>query len=173
MTYTIDYNGRFDEGGYCQFYRILGHSNLGFKEFPTKQKATKAYSIQKKLSKFDLAPKLYGKICKLEMVDLQDTCLNTISDWGYITEIASMRLVKKRTLQEIQDLVDIIYEKTKLKFWDCHYYNMGLVRRQGKQKLVCIDTGQESFDGWANAWGNSDPGPKCGYCKKYNCKCEE
>lgn len=173
QTYQIDYTGWFEEGGYCQFYPIINHNNLGFKEFYNKQKATKALSIQKKLAKFDLAPKVFSDIVKLEMVDLDDSSLNTTSDWGYVTEIADSKRCTKIALKDIQSLVDEIYDKTKLKFWDCHYYNMGLIKRNGKQKLVCIDTGKESFDGCANAWGNNDPGPKCGYCQKYNCKCEE
>ena len=76
-------------------------------------------------------------------------------------------------MRNIQDLVDEIKEKTGLKFWDCHWYNVGTVVRNKKKKVVCIDTGKESFDGNANAWGFADPGPKCGYCLKYQCKCPE
>lgn len=173
MNYTIDYSDWFDEGGYCQFYPILEDKTLGFKEFYSKHHANKAYAFQKKLSKFDLAPKLYTTVCKLPMQDNQDTDFEMMSDWGYVTEIASTIKSKKRSLKQIQKLVDEIYEKANLKFWDCHYYNMGLVKRKGRQKLVCIDTGKESFDGLANAWGNTNPGPKCEYCKKFNCHCEE
>ena len=173
MTYTIDYGSWFSEGGYSQFYPIIEDKTLGFKEFYSKSHANKAYSIQKKLSRFDLAPKVYTKVCQLKMQDSEDADFSMISDWGFVTEIASMRNSHKRNLKQIQKLVDDIYEKTSLKFWDCHYDNMGLVKRKDKQKLVCIDTGKESFDGDANAWGNADPGPKCGYCKKYMCNCEE
>jgi hypothetical protein len=171
MNYKIDYSDWFDEGGYCQFYPIKDHISLGFKEFYSKRDAQKAYSIQQKLSKFDLAPKIYSNVCKLEMVDDQDQDFINISDWGYVTEIA--RTQDKLPLKYIQKLVNDIYKKTNLKFWDCHYHNMGWIKRGRSKKLVCIDTGKESFNGFANAWGNSDPGPKCGYCKKYNCKCEE
>ena len=61
--------------------------------------------------------------------------------------------------------------KTGLKFWDCHWYNIGTVKRGRKNKVVCIDTGKESFDGDSNAWGFAEPGPKCCYCEKYQCKC--
>ena len=37
--------------------------------------------------------------------------------------------------------------------------NIGLIKRR-KKKLVCIDTGKESFSGYSNAWGYLDPGPK-------------
>jgi hypothetical protein len=77
----------------------------------------------------------------------------------------------RKRLSEIQNLVNIIHDKTGLKFWDCHYYNIGYVTRNKKSKLVCIDTGKESFDRECNAWGFSEPGPKCNYCKKYQCKC--
>lgn len=173
MAYTIDYSDWFDEGGYSQFYPILDNKTLGFKEFYNKTHADKAHCIQKKLSKFDLAPKVYTSVCKLQMKDNQHSDLIIMSDWGYVTEMASTKNSDKRSLKQIQQLVDEIYDKTNLKFWDCHYYNMGLVQRKGKKKLVCIDTGKESFDGDANAWGNSNPGPKCEYCKKYNCKCEK
>ena len=62
-------------------------------------------------------------------------------------------------------------EKTGLKFWDCHWYNVGLVKRGKVKKVVCIDTGKESFNGMANAWGYNTPGPQCGYCNEYQCNC--
>jgi hypothetical protein len=76
-------------------------------------------------------------------------------------------------MKEIQSLVEEIYQKTGLKFWDCHWYNVGTVKRHNKRKVVCIDTGKESFDGDSNAWGFADPGPKCSYCNRYKCKCED
>lgn len=172
MTYTIDYSDWFDEGGYSQFYPLIEDKTLGFKEFYNKSHATKARNIQLKLSKFDLAPKVYTKVCKLSMKDNQDSDFTMTSDWGYVTEMAYIKNPKKKSLKQIQELVDEIYEKTNLKFWDCHYFNIGLVKRKGRKKLVCIDTGKESFDGLANAWGNSDPGPKCTYCNKYKCSCD-
>lgn len=172
MTYTIDYSSWFMEGGYSQFYPVLEDDSLGFKEFYTKTNAVKAHRIQKKLSKFDLAPQVYTPVCRLLMVDGEDSSFSQLSDWGYVTEIASHKRFSKRNLKQIQSLVEKIHEKTSLKFWDCHYDNIGLIRRKGKQRLVCIDTGKESFDGEANAWGNTDPGPQCSYCKKFLCKCE-
>ena len=76
-------------------------------------------------------------------------------------------------MKNIQSLVEDIREKTGLKFWDCHWYNVGLVNRNNRAKLVCIDTGKESFNGVSNAWGFADPGPKCCYCNTYQCKCSE
>jgi len=176
VIYEIDYSDWFDEGGYCQFYPIKNHPNLGFKEFRNKRDATKAYSNQKLLSKFDLAPKLYSKVCKLNFAEEQDIILvDTINDWGYVTEIAKSG-GKVSSLQQLQKLVDSIYEKTKLEFWHCHWENIGLITREGRNKLVCIDTGKESFNRDCNAWGFSDPGPKCNYCNTYHtyqCKCSE
>jgi hypothetical protein len=99
--------------------------------------------------------------------------LNKLTNWGYITEIADTVQHGDISLHIIQNLVDSIYKKCGLKFWDCHYDNIGLVKRNRKQQLVCIDTGKESFSGLCNAWGFSDPGPRCNYCFKYQCRCEE
>jgi hypothetical protein len=173
MKYLIDYSGWFREGGYCQFYPIKNHKNLGFKEFRSKNKAQYALSTQKKLAKFDLAPKVYSAVCTLSFAPEDDTWLPDSSDWGYVTEIAREGKEKFVPLKDIQELVNSIREKTGLKFWDCHWFNVGLVKRSGKNKLVCIDTGKESFDGLSNAWGFSDPGPKCNYCDKYQCRCSE
>jgi hypothetical protein len=172
MEYVIDYSGWFKEGGYCQLYPIYKHKNMGFKEFRSKKAATYARNIQNKLSKFDLAPKVYTNVCKLKFKEEEDDAwLPESSDWGYVTELAKVGKDKFVPLKNIQKLVDQIREKTGLKFWDCHWFNLGLVKRKGSNRLVCLDTGKESFNGLANAWGLDDPGPKCGYCNKYNCKC--
>lgn len=171
-NYLIDYSDWFDEGGYCQVYPIKNKSDWVFKEFRNKKRAQEAYSFQKKLAKFDLAPKIYSKVCKLKFADDYDIHFNEISDWGYITELAkTYKASSQISMRNIQDLVDEIKNKTGLKFWDCHWYNVGVVRRGKKKKVVCIDTGKESFDGNANAWGFAEPGPKCCYCYKYQCKC--
>ena len=170
--YQIDYSDWFDEGGYCQVYPIKDHKNLVFKEFRNKKKASEALSYQKKLAKFDLAPKVYSSVCKLEFAKEPDILFDQISDWGYITEYAKTHKANTSiTMEQIQDLVDDILEKTGLKFWDCHWYNIGTIKRNKKKKVVCIDTGKESFSGTSNAWGYSEPGPQCCYCFKYQCKC--
>ena len=172
--FEIDYSDWFDEGGCCQVYPIKDHKGLVFKEFRNKKKASEAFSIQKKLAKFDLAPKIIDKVCKLNFAKEDGVIFYDSSDWGYITEYA--KTCQANTIiskQDIQNLVENIAEKTGLKFWDCHWYNVGLVLRKQKKKLVCIDTGKESFSGTANAWGNGNPGPKCNYCLKYKCKCKD
>lgn len=171
MSYLIDYSDWFDEGGCCQVYPIKDKPDLIFKEFRNKKKALSAYSIQKKLASYDLAPKIYGKVCKLNFNSEEDCNVFESSDWGYVTEKAKVR--DKVSLEKIQNLVEEIYNQTGLSFWDCHYYNVGFVNRLDKPKLVCIDTGKESFLRDSNAWGFSFPGPKCNYCNQYQCKCTE
>lgn len=170
MKYIVDgYN--FDEGGSAEFYHILTHKNIGFKSFRNKNEANKARKRQKILSKFGLAPKVLSSICKLTVQLSDDDFCQT--DWGYITEKARLvdeEIMRKR-LRDIQKLVEKIQEKTGLKFWDCHYYNVGYVKRKNKSKLVCIDTGSESFMRDSNAWGMAQPGPKCNFCQKYQCNC--
>lgn len=172
INYEIDYSGWFEEGGYCQVYPIKDHKRLVFKEFRNKKKASEALFYQTKLAKFDLAPKIYSSICKLKFAQEKDILFDEQSDWGYITEYAkACRPNKDATMPEIQSLVDDILIKTGLKFWDCHWYNIGFIKRNKKKKIVCIDTGKESFNGISNAWGMSTPGPKCCFCKKYQCDC--
>ena len=66
MKYTIDLN-RWDEGGSAEFYHIKEDKNLGFKQFRNKKSANAAYNKQKLLSKFDLAPKVYGRVHKIKI----------------------------------------------------------------------------------------------------------
>lgn len=170
--FLIDYSDWSDEGGYCQVYPIKNKSGWVFKEFRNKKKAQEAYHYQKLLSKFDLAPILYSKVCKLKFADDGEISFIDPSDWGYITELATLYdPATKISMRDIQTLVEDINSKTGLKFWDCHWYNVGTVKRGRKKKVVCIDTGKESFNGLSNAWGFADPGPKCGYCSRYQCRC--
>jgi hypothetical protein len=167
--YKIDLSDYYsDGGGYCTLYKISNSSSLGFKEFISKSRADYARKIQIKLSEHDLAPKVSSKLCRMGYEPL---FIDQLSGWGYITELAQPTN-QNINLWQIQRLVDDIHDSTKLKFWDCHSANLGYIIRKGKKKLVCIDTGKESWDGYANYWQNSDPGPKCSYCSKYKCKCE-
>ncbi len=169
--FTIDYGDWFDEGGCCQVYPIKNYSKLLFKEFRSKKNALASLRIHKKLAAFDLAPKIYSDICKLKFAPEEGVLFDENSGWGYVIERA--KVYSKVPLDQIQSLVEEIYNKTGLNFWDCHYYNIGFVRRSHKPKLVCIDTGKESFNGISNAWGGNIPGPKCGYCNTYQCRCSE
>lgn len=172
MRYIIDAKTGFvDEGGYVEFYNIHNQKILGFKQFSNKNRAINAWKKQKLLSKYNLAPKVFSKICKIPIVS---NYWQENSNWGFITEKAL--LVNEKTMKsrinEIQTLVETIYKKTGFKFWDCHYYNIGYVKRNNKSKLVCIDTGNESFFRDCNAWGFNFPGPRCDQCYSFNCSCD-
>lgn len=169
----IDYSGWFDEGGNCQVYPIQNSNSLIFKEFKSKNKATQSYSIHKKLCKYDFAPKIFSSVCRLDFLVEDGWNPDEPSDWGYIIERAYPVPHTKFYMESIQELVEQIEEKTGMKFWDCHWYNVGFVLRDNYKKLVCIDTGKESFNGMANAWGLATPGPKCCYCDSYKCKCPD
>jgi hypothetical protein len=169
----IDLSKDYYEGGYCDVASIVGHKHIVFKQFSSKKKANEVLKYQKILARHDLAPKIYSDLCRLNFADLNGWKPDNASDWGYITEKASPIKQNKQSMILLQNLVEAISIKTKLKFWDCHWYNVGFVKRNKAKKLVCLDTGKESFDGYSNAWGNPDPGPKCSYCSKYMCKCEE
>jgi hypothetical protein len=167
-SFVIDDLENYSEGGSAEFYYLKNNPDLGFKQFKSKKCALDVYKRQKKLNGFDLAPKLYTDVRRLRW------SWHYATGWGFVTEKAIVvedSIMSKR-LKQIQQLVDEIYKKTGWKFWDCHYYNIGYVKRPRRYKLVCIDTGTESFKSDGNAWGNPDPGPKCSYCSKYNCKCE-
>ena len=104
--YLIDYSDWFDEGGYCQVYPIKDKKDLVFKEFRNKKKAQESYKYHKKLAKFDLAPKIYTKICKLEFAPEDDLYQPEPSDWGYITELArTYNPDTKISVKDIQCLV--------------------------------------------------------------------
>ena len=165
MKTKTKYTAKFltDEGGSASFYILKESKTLGFKEFNSKPQAEYAYRIQKKLARLGLAPKVYGKICKLKFADYNE---HTSTGWGFITQI--VKVSKRLSRQKIQKLVNDIRKKARLSFWDCHEYNIGIYRN----KYVCIDTGKESFDENCNAWGMENPGPLCTECKKYSCKCE-
>lgn len=182
-NYLVDTdNVNFDySGGQCDCLPIKQYDNLVFKTFKKKQKALEAYAIQKKLSRLDLAPKLFSSICKIAYYyspHLLEFWIpkQTVTGWGFITEKASLidySDTQNIPYREIHDLVQDIRIKTKMKFWDCHEHNVGYIKRGLCKKLVCIDTGPESFKGYANAWGFEEPGPKCPYCLRYKCKCKE
>jgi hypothetical protein len=165
-----------DSGGSCDFMPILGYSNLGFKSFKYKHKALAAYKIQKKLASLDLSPKVITQVCKIayyfdpELLKYWSPTEST-TDWGFVTEKADLLEENDIPYKKLQNLVDKINIKTNLKFWDCHLTNIGYIKRRGKRKLVCIDTGKESFMGYANAWGFEEPGPRCPYCNKFQCYC--
>ena len=170
--YLVDTSYMDDSGSYCDFLPIKGEDNLGFKSFKLKARADETYKIQKKLAKFNLAPQIITEVCKIpysfdpELLKYW-TPEQTVTSWGYVTEKATLLDVDETPYDQLQHLVDIIKEYTGLKFWDCHWTNVGYTNN----RLVCIDTGKESFTPYCNAWGFLEPGPKCPYCNDYQCYC--
>lgn len=184
-NYLIDTDALSNEcnsGAFCDFLFIKNYPSLGFKSFKRKDKAMICLKNQKKLSRFNLAPKVLSGLCKIPYYFDQKvlkfwTPNNTHTGWGYISERANVIedsfifINRTKELNKIQNLVDNIWYKTKLKFWDCHCSNIGYIKRNRKKLLVCIDTGQESFHHYQNSWGHKNPGPKCYYCNRYSCRC--
>ena len=164
------------EDGNTRIYGVTQHElseNKVFKTFRSKDIATVALKYQKKLAKYNLAPKVYTTLFHINNPAKK-------SGWGFITEKAEdfysdvgwAKFDSCGALRKLQKLVEDITQKTKLKFWDCHYSNIGYIIRDSKPVLVCIDTGKESFQNANNAWGYADPGPKCSYCLRYACRCK-
>ena len=174
--YLVDTSYMDDSGSYCDFLPIKSEDNLGFKSFKLKARADETYSIQKKLAEFNLAPRIITEVCKIPYSYDPNllkywTPEETVTSWGYVTEKAVLLDIDETPYAKVQNLVDEIKAKTGLKFWDCHWTNIGYIKHKGRNKLVCIDTGKESFTPYCNAWGFEEPGPKCPYCNDYQCYC--
>ena len=159
--YWIDTEWCDDSGTHCDFLPIKDHPHLGFKNFKYKHIAEQYYGIQLKLCKFNLAPQLETELCKVpyyydrELIKYW-TPSETTTNWGFITHKALLLDNGEEPVYKLQKLVDTIYDKTGMRFWDCHWSNVGYIN---KDELVCIDTGKESFSEVHNAWGYENPGP--------------
>jgi hypothetical protein len=165
------------EIGNTRIYRVTEHElseNKVFKAFRSNDIATIALKYQKKLAKYNLAPKAYTRLFQINDPEKK----KSLSGWGFVTEKAEDFYSDANPppyyggMRKLQKLVEDIAQKTKLKFWDCHYDNVGYIIRDKKPVLVCIDTGKESFRNANNAWGYANPGPKCSYCLRYACRCK-
>ncbi len=135
-----------DEGSFVNFYRLKNRKTMGFKEFESKKKANEAHDNQDLLSYHDLAPKVLSNVMKIDVWDERDRKYRR-SGWGYITEIAETVTDEDIIDYEREDLLDSMENFCDLKFYDCHPGNYGYVKRKGKKILVCIDTGNDSFNG--------------------------
>lgn len=136
-----------DEGSFVNFYRIKNRKTMAFKEFENKKTANEAYDNQDLLSYHDLAPRVFSKVMKIDVWDEHNRKYRR-SGWGYITEIAQTFCEEDEiNWSEREDLLDSMENFCDLKFYDCHPGNYGYVKRKGKNVLVCIDTGKESFNG--------------------------
>lgn len=163
MSYVIDkYCG---EGCTTKFYKLKG-SKRGFKCFEYYDGAVIAHYNQKKLAELGFAPKVYSEIGKIRRG-------KKLTDWGYITEIAKTIVCPGNECDccdreglediyssEIDELV-MSMEDHGFYFGDCHIGNVGFVKRNGQNVLVCIDTGDESVNG-------DDSPCFCLECKKGN-----
>jgi len=137
-------------GSRSAFYVI--DSKRGFKEFGDKDEAEYAHAVQSKLSAWDMAPEVLSQIGKIRKSD------GSLSDWGYLTEIAQMIGCGGNECHcgecdedyyfmyesQIQDLTDNMLRIVGVEFMDNHIGNVGFIRRNRKKVLVCIDFGSES-----------------------------
>lgn len=137
-------------GSRSAFYVI--DSKRGFKEFGDKDEAEYAHAVQSKLSAWDMAPEVLSQIGKIRKSD------GSLSDWGYLTEIAQTIGCGGNECHcgecdedyyfmyesQIQDLTDNMLRIVGVEFMDNHIGNVGFVRRNRKKVLVCIDFGSES-----------------------------
>jgi hypothetical protein len=161
--------GSYDNCGSRSAFYVIDNKR-GFKEFGDKEEAEYAHAVQSKLSCIDLAPEVLSQIGKIRKSD------GSLSDWGYITEIAEMIGCGGNECNcgecdedfyymyedKIQDLTDNMLRIAGIEFMDNHIGNVGFIRRNRKKVLVCIDFGQESvYDEDADI--GDDEEDKC-YC---------
>jgi len=142
------------DGSFTTFYKLKGRKTIGFKDFGNKDDATESMENQRMLAKYDLAPKVYGKVRKIDWVD--DEGVKHRSGWGFITEIAKTiddddyegQYDSEYFRDSVDSLTYNIQMELGMSFGDCHSRNVGWVKRGGEDVMVCIDTGKESFSGY-------------------------
>ena len=168
MSSTI-YVGKYvDEGTRNSFYHIVGsNKQYGFKQFVTKENAEWAHRVQSFLSQHDAAPMVASEV---GIITLND---GSMSDWGYITEVATKVKYCKNsnctcdTYTEFGDcpvyrrivfLMNLM-ENNGLSFTDGHIRNFGMVKRNNKKVMVLIDCGVEGFEDYdRSVWGYASDG---------------
>jgi len=157
------------EGSRSSFYK-LNQRGKGFKTFLDREDAEYAHAIQSELSLNNLAPKVYSEVGRIRIG-------NILSPWGYITEVAKTitphgngcncdkcDMIEDRYVEEIAELQNDI-EEAGYYFCDTHTGNVGFVKRDGYNILVCIDTGRESVEEYDNE--RSEYSCECEQCRKY------
>ena len=167
--YSID--NKHSGAGCASYFYKMKHSRRGFKAFDNHDAAFIAHYNQTKLAEHDLAPRVYSEVGRVRIGNSK-----RLSKWGYITEIATLTCCPGNSCdccdrediecgleEEILNLCDEM-ENIGFYFPDNHSGNVGWVKRNGRNILVCIDTGDESVQ--------SDDGPCfCLQCKKgKNCR---
>ena len=135
-----------DAGSRSSFFIIDEKS--GFKTFTSFDDAEYAHYAQSKLSEHNLAPKVLSEVKKM--------IVGGYKEWGFVTEKAEVmgcggnecacgecEDIWESKLRYINNLCNKI-EELGFHFADNHIGNLGYVKRKGRRKLVCIDTGAES-----------------------------
>ena len=139
-------------GSRSKFYTLENYNKRGFKTFFNKKDAEKSRNVQIILAEYNLAPRVYSEVGRIRIGKKK----KHFSEWGYITEIATLLGcggndcacgecgdLEEDIYGEINDLVEKI-EEIGYYFGDSHIGNIGYVKRNNKNVLVCIDTGPES-----------------------------
>jgi hypothetical protein len=168
--YTIE---KFVESGSrSNFYKLAGKRSKGFKSFSNKEEAHYAHAVQTALAEHDLAPRVHSEVGRVRTG-------NTLSGWGYITEVAKTLQPEKCPgicgcsdcedrenvySEEIEQLISDI-EDVGFYFGDAHIGNVGYVRRDGFTIMVCIDTGRESVEGGPSYEDEDVVGCRCTACE--------
>lgn len=137
------------KGSMAMFYII--DRTRGFKQFNSKDEAEYAREVQCVLSQYTLAPMVLSEVGKIRRKRTK-----TLSNWGYMTEVATMVCcggnegceyctdAEDALSDDIEKLCNNIYDLTGFDFIDSHVGNIGFVKRNKESILVCVDTGRES-----------------------------
>lgn len=187
MGSTIYVGKYIDSGSRNSFYHIVGsNKQYGFKQFATKENAEWSHRVQSFLSQHDAAPRVASEV---GIITLDD---GSMSDWGYITEVATkVRYCKNSNCtcdswtefedcpiyQRIVFLMNLM-ENNGLSFTDGHIRNFGMVKRKNKKVMVLIDCGVEGFEDYDRLiWGYASDGEdgngygygscNCSDCQRY------
>lgn len=183
MGSTIYVGKYIDSGSRNSFYHIVGsNKQYGFKQFVTKENAEWAYRVQSFLSQYDAAPRVASEV---GIITLDD---GSMSDWGYITEVATKVKYCKNSnctcdtytefencpvYQRIVFLMNLM-ENNGLSFTDGHIRNFGMVKRKNKKVMVLIDCGVEGFEDYDRSiWGYASDGEDGNGYGYDSCDCSE
>lgn len=186
MSSTIYVGKYIDEGSRNSFYHIVGSDKqYGFKEFATKENAEWSHRVQNFLSRHDAAPNVASEVGRITLQHDEH-----LSDWGYITEVATkVRYCKNSNCtcdsyteynncpiyKRIEFLMNLM-ENNGLSFTDGHIRNFGMVKRKNKKVMMLIDCGVEGFDDYdRSVWGYASDGEDdygyggcdCSDCQRY------
>jgi hypothetical protein len=169
------YNAQFADAGSRSSFYIIDETR-GFKEFESCEQAEYAHNVQKKLSQYNLAPKVYSEVGRIRIGKEKE-----LSQWGFMTEIAEMLGcggndcgcgecddVYEEKFPAIKRLHKKL-EKIGINFADDHIGNIGYIRRRGRKVLVCIDTGEESIydEDFSIGYDDYSGSCKCTYCQNH------